>query len=204
MATHRPPAPRRPAPGTSSPSASPGSRSSTAGNGQSPPGAAPGTRTCRAWLLTGARPAPPRGARPETLAATGPAPAGRRFRSRWPRAQGAAASRAQLPPPHSAPCAGRTEPAGVVPPCSRLALEKELEGKGSFVSGFSGAEFPPESRKCYQPSQHSRCKLTYWGGSVWDVLSRIGVSPGHGQQIFPPCVPTASLAWHRMISTLIC
>lgn len=33
---------------------------------------------------------------------------------------------------------------------------------------------------------------------MWDVLSRIRLSPGHSLQIIPPCVPTARQAWHRM------
>lgn len=84
MATHRALAPRRPAPGTHSPSASPGSRNSTAGSGQNPPRATPGTPICQASCKTmhTRSPAPSRAA-----ARAGPAPAGRRFRFRLRRAE---------------------------------------------------------------------------------------------------------------------
>lgn len=116
-ATHRPPAPRRPAPGTSSPSGSPSSRSSTAGNGQSPPKAGPGTRTCRAWLLTRDTPRAPARfpacpAGPDTAPDTAPplpAAASGFTCAASGGGLGAGGSRpGQLPQSHGAPCGGRT------------------------------------------------------------------------------------------------
>lgn len=93
--THQLPAPRRPAPVTSSLSVSPESPSSTAGNGQNPPAAAPGSRTCPAWLWLdkGARPARSAASQPLTRR---PRPAARRrfrFHRRPPALDSAVAQR---------------------------------------------------------------------------------------------------------------